>query len=370
MAHPPRRIAHSEASMGWGGQEIRIFREMEAMRERGHQLCLFAPVRSRIWSEAGAAGFDRVPMEVGKLMYPVSMVRCAHEFAMRGIEVVNTHSSRDGWIAGIAARVAGVPLLIRSRHVDVDYPNRFLSRITFHHLPKHVLTTSEKIRSRLMGELGLKAERVSCLPTGIDPSRFAPEIKGTLHHELNLPEETPLVGVIAVLRSWKGHLDFLEAVSLLVKENTPAHFVLAGDGPMRQVVRDKIKELHLEDRVHLLGHRSDVPNVLASLQVVVLSSYAHEGIPQGLLQAQSMAKPVVGCAVGGIPEIVKEGVTGRLVPPRDPSALARAIGGLLENNEVAKQLGETGREQILKSHTLEGMCVAIEQIYDTYLGRS
>lgn len=364
----PRTILHTEASVGWGGQEIRIFTEMQAMRARGHRLLLCAPEASRIHAAAAGAGFEVRALDDRKTAYPASILRLRRWLREARVDVVNPHSSRDGWIASIAGRLAGTPLIIRSRHIEVDYPNRFSSRIVFGRLPHHVITTSERISSRLVGELGLDRDRVTCVPTGIDLSTFNPRVPGVVHRELGLEATVPLVGMISVLRSWKGHEFFLRAASLLRDRFPAVRFVIAGDGPIRAQVEGWIREFGLQDRVHLLGHRSDVASVLASLAVLVLPSYAHEGVPQIVLQAQAVGRAVVGTRVGGIPEVIREGETGLLVPPRDPAALATALGSLLSDEPTRSRLGSAAAAVAVRDYGLDVMCARLESIYDRHLG--
>lgn len=342
--------------------------EMLAMRARGHRLLLGAPVESMIHRHGKAAGFGVFAFSGGKAMFPVTLIRLAQWFRSEGVGIVNTHSSRDGWLAGLAARLARVPLLLRSRHIEVDYPNRLLSRIAFKTLPHHVLTTSRRISDRLVEELNLDASRVSCIPTGVDLERFRPTVAGSLHTELHLAPATPLVGMISVLRSWKGHEFFIGAAKRLVEEGSPAHFVIAGDGPCRDLIRQRIESASLAGRVHTLGHRDDVPVVLASLALLVLPSTAHEGIPQIILQAQAMGRPVVGTTVGGIPEVVEDGVTGLLAPPQDGLALAARIGALLRDPGLRDRLGVKARERVEQTHSVDAMCRSLETIYERYLG--
>src|SRR5204862_1422704 len=125
------------------------------------------------------------------------------------------------------------------------------------------------------------------------------------------------VGMISVLRSWKGHDYFLEAAARILKKRQDVRFVVAGDGPRRETIRNQIAALGQQEKILTLGHREDVPNILASLAVLVLPSTAHEGVPQILLQAQAMGKAIVATTVGGIPEVVTDGETGLLVPPKD-----------------------------------------------------
>lgn len=362
-------IAHTESSLGWGGQEIRVFTEMLAMRKRGHRLLLFAPSRSTIYARCQEAGFLVYSFSDHKAHYPLTILRLAAAFRREKVQVVNPHSSRDGWLAGVAARLAGVPLVIRSRHIEVDYPNRWLSRIAYKLLAHQVLTTSQRISDRLIQELGLSPGKVACVPTGIDLAQFDPQVPGKLHEELALPPEIPLVGMVSVLRSWKGHKHFLDAAAEIIRQTQHVQFVIAGDGPLRSWLAETIREMGLEARVRMLGHRDDVPNILASLSVLVLPSTAHEGIPQIVLQAQAMSRAVVGTTVGGIPEVVTDGVTGLLVPPGDVRLLVEAIGSLLNNASQRACLGQQARKRAEQEYGLENMCQQLEDLYAHHLAR-
>lgn len=360
-------ILHTETSRGWGGQEIRILGEMRAMRERGHRVALAAPADATIHRRALADGFEVFSFSDGKLSYPRSILGLVQVCRRLKPQVVNPHSSRDGWIAGIAARLARVPMLVRSRHIEVDYPNRWLSRLAFGRLPHHVITTSDRISGRLIQELQVEPSRVTCVPTGVDLRRFHPGVPGGLRAELGIPDGVLLIGVVAVLRSWKGHGYLLEALSLLVKGGIRARLAIAGDGPARAYVNQRIAELGLREDVHCLGHREDVPGLLASMDVVALASTAHEGVPQVVLQAQAMAKAVVGTRVGGIPEVIEDGVTGLLVPPCDPKALAAALSRLLADSGLRERLGASARRRVESQNSVDAMCSHLERIYATRL---
>jgi glycosyltransferase involved in cell wall biosynthesis len=351
--------------MGWGGQEVRVFAELEWMRARGHWVALAAHPRSAIARRARAAGIRFYSLRTHKALLPLEVMRLTEWLLRHRVEVVNTHSSNDGWLAGLAARMARVPMLIRSRHIEVDYPNRFWSEFAFRRLPHQVLTTSRRIASRLSEELGVPAARIACVATGIDLERFRPDVPGRLRHELGLGPEVPLVGMISVLRSWKGHGTFFDAAALLLERGErPLHFVIAGDGPGREELRQRAELEPWRGRVTLLGHRDDVPNLLASLDVVVLPSYAHEGIPQIILQAQAMARAVVATNVGGIPEVVDDGANGLLVTPRDPAALAGKIGQLLDDAALRRILGEVARVRVEKQHSLDAMGERLLALYE------
>ena len=358
------RILHTESSRGWGGQEMRVFAELAWMRAQGHWVTLAAHPSSQIARRAREANIHLYPLRTQKVLLPFAVAELAVWMRRHRIDIVNTHSSNDGWTAGLAARLAGC-VLIRSRHIEVDYPNRFFSGIAFRVLPHHLLTTSQRIADRLIAELDIPTERVTCLPTGIDLERYNPAVAGKLRGELGLASDVALVGMISVLRSWKGHAAFLDAAAILLKSGRLLHFVIAGDGPGRQELTDKIAQAPWQGRVTLLGHRADVENVLASLDVLALPSYAHEGIPQIILQAQATGRPVVATRIGGIPEVVEDGVTGLLVEPRDHRALAASIARLLDDPVLRSQLGEAQRRYAEAHHGIDRMGARLLELYES-----
>ncbi|PTY05990.1 hypothetical protein DB346_01075 [Verrucomicrobia bacterium LW23] len=362
------RILHTEASLGWGGQEIRIFREMEWMRRNGHTVALCAPENSEIYRRCRAAGIEAWPLERAPLKGPWTATRLTFRMLAWRPDIVNTHSSRDGWIGGIAARIAGAAL-IRSRHIDTGYPSQALWRhLGFCMLPHHLLTTSTRIRERLIEEVGVDPACVTNLPTGVDTSIYHPGVPATLHADLALPADKPIIGMISVLRSWKGHPDFIEAArrtrDALAAAGAPAcHFVIAGGGPGTESIRGMVQDAGMASDITMLGHREDVPHILASLSAVVLPSTAHEGVPQILLQAQAMGRPVIGTSVGGIPDIVQDGETGLLVPPNNPGALSNAMLRILREPAFAASLAATALPRVLEKHSVDGMGHFLERLY-------
>ena len=362
-------ILHTEASTGWGGQEMRILTEMEAMRRRGHRLHLAAPPTSRIFQESDKSEFNPLRLNSKRILFPFTILKLARALHRHQVQVVNPHSSADGWIAGLAGRLARTPLIIRSRHIEVDYPNRRTSRLAYGTLPHHVITTSERISTGLIERLRLKPDHVQCISTGIDLEKFDAKMVGTLHQELGLGSEVPLVGMISVIRSWKGHDYFVEAAKIVAARFPAVHFVVAGGGNDQRLkkIRAWAKAAGLETRFHLLGHRTDVPNLLASYSVLVLPSTGHEGIPQIILQSHAMACPVVGTTAGGIPEVVADEKTGLLVPPKDSQTLATAIHRLLRNKTFRNEMATRGQSMVKANHSQAHMCQQLEALYQRYL---
>ncbi|MCC7517791.1 MAG: glycosyltransferase family 4 protein [Verrucomicrobiae bacterium] len=371
MASPSSKltIAHTEASEGWGGQEIRVMVELTEMAKRGHRTILIAPPSSDIFRRGLDAQIETLPLSMRRQDFFANLKWLSGFLRSEKVHVVNTHSSRDSWLAGCAARRAGTPLVIKTRHISAPISRGWLTRLAYQKLHDFIITTSEGIARDMARFNGFDPRRIVAVPTGVDLGRFDCSGGGRrLREELGLPPKALLVGMVSVLRSWKGHPDFLKAARAVKAQAPSAYFVIVGEGPRRAHVEEDLLRMGLEDYVFLIGHRDEVPQVLCDLDVFVLPSYANEGVPQALLQALAMRRPVVATAVGGIPEVIASGVHGLLCGPNEPDALAENILRVLTDPPLARSLAERGRERVLEHYSLTQMINHLEQIYTERLG--
>ena len=363
------RIAHSEASTGWGGQEHRIMAEINGFRSRGSEVWLIAPEDSQIYQRASQAGVPVLAQRFDQRhLLPLYILKLAWWLHRQRIEIVNPHSSRDGWLLTIAARIARVPLIIRSRHFDVPIPNKSLSRLMYKEWSHHIITTSPKITSSLISTFDLDLRRITTLPTGVDLERFKPEGPKADFSAYELPSEKPLIGMITVIRAAKGIQVLAEAVHLLKTQyGIEVHCIIAGEGPSIDYVKSEISKFAVGNQFTFLGHREDVPEIMRALDVVAIPSF-HEAIPQSGLQALAMGIPVVASNVGGIPSIIRQGETGRLVPPHDAAALAAAIHETLEQKIQTQAMCRAGQQLVMNHHSLAVMLDRLDAIYRQHLG--
>ncbi|MBG85647.1 MAG: hypothetical protein CMO80_01950 [Verrucomicrobiales bacterium] len=361
------RIAHSEFSLGWGGQEMRVFAELQGFKDRGSEVTLIAPAASKIFKRCTEAGIDCVELPQKKLKLVISIMRIARILRERRIEVLNTHSSRDGWFVAMSGRMAKTPFIIRSRHIEVTYPNRWISRHAFTTLADFIICTSDRIRDHLKMEFNLKDSKIETLPTGIDPSRFAR--KGPKHPNLEKLSTggKKLIGMVCVLRSWKGHDVFIDAAKKLIENGLNADYVIAGEGPRRKRIAQWIEDTGYADRFHMMGHVDDVPTVLRSLDVLAIPSLSHEGVPQIGLQALACKTPVVGSHIGGIPEIIHHGETGRIVAADNVDELADGLRTALDETEATQRMSGAGRRVIEEKHSQAHMLDRLGEIYRQHL---
>jgi len=361
------RILHTEASRGWGGQEMRILAELSGMARRGHRLWLAAPAESPIGRAARAVDVPLIPVPFrrpgGALADLLALRRACRTHA---IQLVNTHSSWDSWLASAAARLARRGLgVVRTRHLSTPVAATSLSRLLYLRLADHVVTTGEAIREELIRRNGFPPGRISSVVTGIDPAALAQgRPAAAVRAEWGLPADRPVVGMLSTIRSWKGHLDLLAALALL-RRSRDVRALIVGDGPSAAVVRARAGELRLEGAVVFTGQRRDVADLLGAMDVVAQPSYANEGVPQAVLQAMALGRPVVGSALGGIPEVVREGETGLLVPPRDPERLAAALACVLDDPAAAAARAARAAALVRSRYTLEAMLDRMEEVYRT-----
>lgn len=355
------KIVHTEASQGWGGQEIRILAEAEGMAARGHEVLIAAPASHRIHREAVARGLPAADLPLGRRR--VTGVLAARRWlAAQRPDVVNTHSSIDSWLVALAcATLSRPPAIVRTRHVSVPVAPTRSNRWLYGRAAAHVVTTGEKLRRQLIADNGLAPEGVTSVPTGIPPERFHPADRAAARRALGLPEARLLIGIVATLRSWKGHRYLIEAFARLGRDD--AMLVIVGDGPQREALEAQVAAAGLADRVRFAGDQRDVAPWLQALDVFVLPSYANEGVPQALVQAMMTGLPCVTTAAGAIPEVARDGVTALVVPTEDVDALIAALRRLIEDAALRDRLGSAARALCLERHTYESMLDRMEAIF-------
>jgi glycosyltransferase involved in cell wall biosynthesis len=358
------RILHTECSRGWGGQELRILAEACGMAGRGHAVWLAAPPQSRIAEVADARGIPVVPVGFHRPWGIRDIPALRRTIGRLQIDILNTHSSWDAWIGGLAGRLAGNGVrVVRTRHLSTPIPRSRSSRLLYTRLADHVVTTGETIRQRMIEGNGFSGDRITSVVTGVDLTDFRPAREAAaVRHVLGLPASVPVVGTVSTIRSWKGHLYLLEAIASL-RSGRDIRGLLVGDGPYAEVVRSRVRELRLAGAIVMPGQREDVADMLSAMDVFAFPSTANEGVPQAVLQAMALRRPVVASDVGGIPEVVRDGVTGLLIPARDPSALARGIGRVFEDTAAVTRWVQAAEELVRADYTLEAMLDKMEAIY-------
>jgi glycosyltransferase involved in cell wall biosynthesis len=361
-------ILHTESSTGWGGQEIRIITEAVGMMRRGHRVTIACRPGSVIRGRASEQGIETFVTRM-KGAFDMAGIRQLRSFIReKKVDIVNTHSSKDSWCAGLAARLTSVKV-IRTRHLSIPIKRGFESRFLYGTLADIVVTTGESLRLHVIERTGLTPNRAISIPTGIDLERFNPaNADGSrVRAELGIPANTPLVGTVGMLRRMKGHPYLIKAMAQVAKKLPEARLVIVGDtafaSSIKEILAAQIEELGIGDKVIMTGYREDIPDVMAALDVFVLASIKDEGVPQVINQAMAMKRPVVATNVGAVSEQVIDGQTGFLVEKENSERIAQSVLRILDDPSLAKQMGENGRKLVEEKFSIETMLDATEALY-------
>src|SRR5882672_4598900 len=357
-------VLHTESSRGHGGQEIRTLAEVRWLLAHGWGALIACQPDSPLFAEATAS---TIPVEAVRMRSATdvgAILRLRRLIRERDIRLVHTHSSVDSWLAGVAAKSLGRPV-VRSRHVSIPIRRR---RALVYRLADRIITSGEGVRALVIAS-GVAPERVVAIPAGVDTERFHSAVSGKrVRDELELPPGAAVVGLVANVRGSKGHNVFLEAARAVLATAPDTRFLIVGAGIGFDEVSDRVRQMGLEASVRLTGFRRDIPEVMAALDVLALPSIRSEAIPQVIPQALAVGTPVVASTVGGSPELIRDGENGRLVPPGDSRALADAILALLREPERARAMARAGQAMVQERYTIDATMARTTAVYCGILG--
>lgn len=341
-------------------QMTELIRRLSPARFDVHVICFH---RRGAWLprvESSGATIAEFPIHGFFNAHAISQLRALsawlHE---RRIHVLQTCDYYANVFGLVAAAMAGVPLRIASRR-DVN-PGRTRSQLTLqrlsYRLAHYVVANSRAARTALVDE-GVRAERIVVIPNGIDAVAF---------DGARAPRPVKTVITVANLRPEKDHKSLLAAAAMLAPTYPDLQFLIVGDGPLRAELERDAAQRGLQGRVSFLGHREDVPALLAAADLYVLPSRT-EAFPNGVLEAMAAGLPVVACAVEGLLDLVRDGTTGTLVAPGDPAALAGAIGRFVGDQALAARAGAAARAEATARYSFASMVGSFEALYLRGLG--
>jgi glycosyltransferase involved in cell wall biosynthesis len=377
---PPYRIAHVITRLVRGGAQENTLHTVRLASRGRFEAELVTGLETgpegSLMPEAEALGcpIHRIP-SLTRNPHPLRDARALHEltrlFRQQRYDIVHTHTSKAGILARKAAQRAGVPIIIHTPHGHIfhSYFNvpvtRFfvaLERRAAPYTDRIVTLTDGEIEEHLERGIGHRTQYRTVF-SGIDfgPFEAAAAQREAIRIELGLPAGAILVGGVGRLEPVKGFTYLIQAAHIVAESIPNIHFVIAGDGSLRAALEAEARPL--AGRFHFLGLRGDIPDIMAALDLFVLPSL-NEGMGRVLLEAAAAGKVAVASAVGGVPEIVVNGETGLLVPPKDPEALAAAIAKLANDAGLRQRMGQAARNRVVPAFGVMRMVELLEQLYD------
>lgn len=347
------------------GSVVQMFQLASSLVRRGHRVAVVSRLAGDLPDRCRDEGVDFLPLPLRHSFDLGSARGLAAICAERRVELVHAHKGIAHSIALLATFLSRErPVLVANR--GVSFPLDAFNRIKYHVRLDGVVAVSAQVRDVLVASGGIPREKVHVVYAGVDTARFDPDRADgrRVRREWGLRDDEPLVVQVGA-REWKGWRDLLEAARLIAARFPAARtaVVACRDEEEKGRIAAVAREMGIADRVVAVGFRTDMPDVLSAADVVADLSYAGTGITGTIREAMALAKPVIASAVAGNPELVEDGVSGLLVPPRDPAAAAAALTRLLEDVALRRRLGEGGRDRVRAGFSAEARLDRMEGLY-------
>lgn len=357
------RILFINSIRMFGGGEVWMLRTLQALQARGHQVWLCCRPATALAARAAEQGIPLKLLSFRSDFDPLQIWQLARWMKRHHCDVVLTNMDKELRLGGLAARLAGVPAIIPRRGIDYPLKNRWRYRFAYNVLATHLLANSQATKAALLRNAPwLAADRISVIYNGIDPAEFVATDGTELRQQWNLPAGAPVLGFVGQLDERKGIAVLLAAFAKILPQVPAARLVLVGEGPLRAMIENQIRQQGWQNHVHVAGFVDNIPAVMAAIDVLALPSF-WEGFGLVLIEAMAAGKPVITTNLSSMPEIVEHGRTGFLIPPGEAGALAACACELLQNEGRRRALGAAARQRVAEKFTHAAMLQKLEELF-------
>ena len=354
----PVRVMYVVPDLGTGGAERHVttlLPRLDPARFSCSVVCIGA--EGPLYGDLVDAGIPAVALRRTKRQGLAALADLVREMRRRRPGIVLVRGYNAEMLGRIAAIIAGVPHQVVWVHNCGDLDRRTRVRLADRPIagpaPDAYFGVARAQTRYLAEDLGYPARKIRIIHNGVDPTGYRPTDEQRARALLGIDPQRPIVGIVAALRPEKDHLLLLQAARQLVGEFPDLTVLIVGDGPMRQRIERAAADLGLADHILLAGARSDVPDILPALTVFTLCSYTIECFPMALLEAMASGRPAVCTDVGGVGEMLDDGITGYLVPPREPVALADRLARLLRDRQLSQRMGAAALARVQREFGLD-----------------
>ena len=366
------KIVHTTCQTGWGEQEQRIFNESVWMENKGHQVVIIAPSDTPLFTRAKEQRLRVHGVSFKRFSAIKDYGQLKQIFKEEQPHILNTHGKADSKIALLAAKKAGVPCRILSRHISSHVRNTWSNRKIYKQLTHFIFTTSDYTTQHLQQVFKLKNMEIFSMPSGIlEPETLAPkdEAQKALARDLSLDSATRFIGFAGIVSKDRGVDTIIKALKL-IQSQIPHHIAILGEGTPDCLAELKTlaKDLGIGERVHFIGLKDDIWPYYRAFDCKILASgnndkIPFEGVPLALLEAMYSSCPVMGSKTHGITDIIVDKKTGLLFDPHKPEDLADMILDTIANEAATLERVHQARELVRKKHTIDAMGRNIIRIY-------
>lgn len=370
---PKINVLHIIGSLQYGGAEkllVTLLKKFDKEKYKFTVCCLDGG--GPLESEIDNLDIDVIKLGMSKTSFPFAFCKLLWMMKTKKIKIVHTHLYGSGYWGRIAAKMVGVPIIITGEYGLTLWKKR--RHILFERLANCFtdmrITDGEDIRRNRITREKIDPQKIITILGGVDIDRFDPSVNVDIERkELNFTQNTFCVGTLSRLVQLKGLNYLLEATKEIIDVFPTVLFLIAGDGPARKELEDYAIRLGIEKNIIFTGYCSENQKVkmLALMDIFVTPSTLEGGVPVSLLEAIAMQKPIIATAVGAIPDVIKNGENGILIPPKNSKALSDAIIMLIKDKQLREKIAKNGHKQAKDRFSAESVAKKIEEIYDTLL---
>jgi glycosyltransferase involved in cell wall biosynthesis len=354
---------HIDTARTWRGGQSQVMYTVVGLRQLDQRAALVAHPQGELYRRM-SEGLDLVPLAPMHEIDLAAAWRLSRVVRQFRPHVIHAHDPHAVAMAALALSISSPkpkPPLIASRRVEFRIAHHSFSRWKYGQVDCFI-ANSAAIRDRLVAD-GIPREKTTIVNEGVDVERIVNLPAANVHAELYLPTHAPIVGNVAALVPHKGQQHLVDAAAIVVKQVPDVRFVILGEGELREKLERQIKDKHLERHVFLAGFRANALELTKGFDIFVMSSVS-EGMCTALVDAMAASKPAVATAAGGIPEVMRDGVTGFLTQPRDHVAMADKLVVLLKDRALRARMGAAALARARERFTVEKMVAGTSDVYE------
>jgi glycosyltransferase involved in cell wall biosynthesis len=358
---------HIDTARSWRGGQSQVMYTVLGLREIGHRAALVAHPDGDLLRRM-SEGMDLIPLAPRNEIDLSAAWRLSRVLKQLKPDVIHAHDPHGVAMASMALSIAAPeprPVLVAARRVEFRIGQNSFSRWKYSQVDCFI-ANSRAIRDRLLAD-GIPQGKTAIVNEGVDVERIVRMTPGNVHAEFFLPTGAPVVGNVAALAPHKGQHHLIEAAALVVREVPDSRFVIVGDGELRQALEEQIHHKHLERHVFLAGFRTDALELTKGFDLFAMSSVS-EGMCTALVDAMAASRAAVATTAGGIPEVMADGKTGFLVPPRDHHAMAEKLVTLLKDEVLRSRMGDAALARAREHFTVGKMVEGTARTYERLVG--
>ena len=365
------RVLQLIDGMNIGGAEMTLLEFSKGLRKRGFQVSVGYSTPGPLTDIFISWGFNLTRLPRLMRIDPLLFINIYKLIRRVRPHIVHTHLFKSDFHGRLAARLAGVPVVVSTLHSTDRWAQKFPLGILYGWTARftdRMIAVSDDLRNFHQKHTGVAEEKFITIENGVDLERhsFSDIARKKNRVAFQVESNALLFGIVGRLTPPKDHETFLQAAAT-IKEKVPnARFLVVGDGALRETLEHRATELNLHDVLQFTGFRDDIPEIMSALDILVFSSQ-WEGLPVTLLEGMAAARAIVATTVGGIPAVVEDGKAALLVPPADPEALARACIQLASDTEQRLSFGQAGLERVTSAYSISSMTDRTVSLYEMLL---